>query len=275
MTNMHPIETARVAAAELVSRLGVSPDVAVVLGSGWGQAAEGAGDELGRWPMSSFTGFPSPSVPGHEGSVRATRLGQRTILWLAGRSHVYEGRTSAEITHAARAAVLAGAPTVVLTNAAGAINPLLPVGRPVLVRDHLNLTRQSPLSGPEPPAGFPSRFVDLSDLYSARLRNIAHEVAPELAEGVYAAMPRPHYETPAEISMLRNLGADLVGMSTALEAIASRHLGAAVLALSLVTNLAAGVGANTLDHGEVIAAGRAAVPVLHDLFVRLLPSLAG
>jgi purine-nucleoside phosphorylase len=193
---------------------------------------------------------------------------------LLGRSHLYEGRTPAEVVHAVRTAVMAGTKVVVLTNAAGALNPVLRPGQLVLLRDHLNLTGASPLSGGEPPPAYRSRFVDLTDLYSAQLRQIARSVGPSLAEGVYAALPGPHYETPAEVAMLRAAGADLVGMSTALEAIAARHLGASVLGLSLVTNLAAGVSPTPLDHSEVLAAGATAVPRLGRLLATLLPLLA-
>src|ERR1700757_2214712 len=144
---------------------------------------------------------------------------------------------------------------VVLTNAAGGIRSGLAVGEPVLISDHLNLTGKSPLTGPAPSVG--QRFVDLTDLYSPRLRALAREADPGLAEGVYAMMPGPHYETPAEITMLGRLGADLVGMSTVLEAIAARQLGAEVLAISLVTNLAAGLAGQSLSHAEVVEAGRA------------------
>jgi purine-nucleoside phosphorylase len=161
----------------------------------------------------------------------------------------------------------------VLTNAAGGIRAGYQVGQPVLIRDHLNLTARSPLSGASPPAGYPPRFVDLTDLYSARLRGLAREADPSLAEGVYAALPGPHYETPAEIGMLRTLGADLVGMSTALEAIAARHLGAEVLGVSLVTNLAAGLGEGALDHAEVVEAGRLAATRMGTLLATLLPRI--
>ena len=160
-----------------------------------------------------------------------------------------------------------------LTNAAGGIDPGYQVGQAVLIRDHLNLTGRSPLSGSPPPAGYPSRFTDLTGLYSARLRALARAADPSLAEGVYAAMPGPHYETPAEISMLRTLGADLVGMSTALEAIAARHLGAEVLAISLVTNPAAGLAAHGLDHAEVVAAGKAAAGRMGALLATVLPQI--
>ena len=159
--------------------------------------------------------------------------------------------------HGVRTAVAAGCRVVVLTNAAGGIRDGLRVGQPVLISDHLNLTGRSPLTGPPPPDGYPSRFTDLTDLYAERLRALAARADPSLAEGVYAALPGPHYETPAEIRMLRTAGADLVGMSTALEAIAARHLGAEVLGISLVSNLAAGPQRRqALDHAEVVAAGQ-------------------
>ena len=162
---------------------------------------------------------------------------------------------------------------VVLTNAAGGIRDGLHVGQPVLIRDHLNLTGRSPLTGPPPPDGYPGRFTDLTDLYAARLRALARHADQSLAEGVYAALPGPHYETPAEISMLQRAGADLVGMSTALEAIAARHLGAEVLAISLVSNLAAGLSGHGLDHAEVVAAGRAAAGRMGTLLASVLPAV--
>ncbi len=160
-----------------------------------------------------------------------------------------------------------------LTNAAGGIREGLGVGQPVLVSDHLNLTGRSPLAGEPPPDGYASRFTDLTDLYSRRLRALARDADPDLAEGVYAALPGPHYETPAEIRMLRTLGADLVGMSTALEAIAARHLGAEVLAISLVSNLAAGITGQALDHAEVVAAGRSAAARMGALLAAILPGV--
>jgi purine-nucleoside phosphorylase len=162
---------------------------------------------------------------------------------------------------------------VVLTSAAGGINASYRVGQPVLISDHLNLTGRSPLSGPPPPEGYPPRFADLTEVYSARLRALARASDPGLAEGVYAALPGPHYETPAEIRMLRTLGADLVGMSTVLEAIAARHLGAEVLGISLVTNLAAGLADHGLDHAEVIAAGAEAAGRIGALLASILPQV--
>jgi len=177
------------------------------------------------------------------------------------------------VVHGVRTAVAAGCQVVVLTNAAGGIQEGYRVGQPVLIRDHLNLTGRSPLGGPPPPEGYPSRFTDLTDLYSARLRALATRADEGLAEGVYAALPGPHYETPAEIRALRTLGADLVGMSTVLEAIAAHHLGAEVLAISLVSNLAAGLAPHGLDHLEVVAAGKAAAGRMGSLLAGLLPVL--
>ena len=270
-----PFGAAENAAEEVVRRIGASPEVAVVLGSGWRLAADLLGAAEVECAMSELPGFPEPTVPGHEGAIRSLRVGGRQVLLLLGRSHLYEGRSPAEVVHAVRTAIIAGASVVVLTNAAGAIDPAILPGQAVLIRDHVNLTGASPLSGAEPPAPYRSRFVDLTDLYSSHLREVARSLDPTLQQGVYAALRGPHYETPAEILMLQLAGADLVGMSTALEAIAARHLGATVLGLSLVTNLAAGVSPQPLHHAEVLAAGQAAVPRLGRLLAELLPRLPG
>jgi purine-nucleoside phosphorylase len=198
------------------------------------------------------------------------RVGERRVLALAGRSHLYEGLGAATAVHGVRTAVLAGCRVVVLTNAAGCLRPEWPVGHPVLIADHLNLTGSSPLVGPDPPAPHPGRFVDLSDAYAARLRAIARAVEPSLREGVYCALLGGAYETPAEIRMLRTLGADLVGMSTVLETIAAVHLGAEVLGLSLVTNLAAGLSPAPIAHAEVLAAGAGAAESLGGLLRRIV-----
>ncbi len=254
------------AAEELAARTGVDEhEVAVVLGSGWRPAAEELGDPVAEVPMAELPGFVPPAVAGHGGAIRSVRLGGSRVLVLLGRTHLYEGRGVAPVVHGVRTAVAAGARTVVLTNAAGGLRGDLNVGQAVLIRDHLNLTALSPLVGP--------RFVDLTDLYSARLRALAAELDPTLTEGVYAQLPGPHYETPAEIGMLRTLGADLVGMSTALEAIAARAAGAEVLGLSLVTNLAAGTTGEPLNHEEVVAEGRAAATRLGGLLARLVGRL--
>jgi purine-nucleoside phosphorylase len=214
-----------------------------------------------------------PTVAGHRGSIRSLELGGRRVIVLVGRVHLYEGLSEADVVHGVRTAVLAGCSTVILTNAAGGLNPSWPPGTAVALSDHLNLTNRSPLSGPPPPEPYGARFVDLSEVYSRRLRSIAKQVDPALREGVYAALRGPHYETPAEITMLRTLGADLVGMSTALEAIAARHLRAEVLGISLVTNLAAGVSPTPLDHDDVLAAGAAAAPGLGRLLRGVIEGL--
>jgi purine-nucleoside phosphorylase len=267
-------DLARLAATEMAEWLGGDPPQAVVvLGSGWLPACDTLGETVAERPTSTLTGFPAPTVAGHHGAVRRLDVAGATVLALVGRVHLYEGRTPAEVVHGVRAAILAGCATVVLTNAAGSLDPTWAPGTPVALRDHLNLTARSPLAGEPPPAPFASRFVDLSETYAAKLRALARDVEPGLREGVYAALVGPHYETPAEIRMLRALGADLVGMSTALEAIAARHLGADVLGLSLVTNLAAGVSPTPLDHHEVLAAGAAAAPGLGRLLRGVLERL--
>lgn len=253
-----PYDLAARAAETLAGATGVERhDVAVVLGSGWRPAADRMGEAVADIASTELPGFPPSTVAGHTGSVRSIRApGGRSVLAFVGRVHGYEGNDPGTVVHAVRTAHAAGCRVVVLTNAAGGIRDGLRVGQPVLVSDHLNLTGQSPVAGPLPPEGLPARFVDLTDAYSVRLRALAREVDPSLAEGVYAGLPGPHYETPAEIRMLQTLGADLVGMSTVWEAIAARHLGLEVLALSLVTNLAAGLSGEPLNHDEVLEAGR-------------------
>jgi len=273
-----PYAAAAASAARLAELAGQpGHDAAVVLGSGWAQAA----DALGPGPevaLADLGGFPPPTVPGHVPVVRPVRAGPLRVLVFLGRTHLYEGHPVATVVHGVRTAVAAGCRVIVLTNAAGGIRAGYRAGQPVLISDHLNLTGCSPLAGPPPPDGYPSRFTDLTDLYSRRLRALARAADPALAEGVYAALPGPHYETPAEIRMLRALGADLVGMSTALEAIAARHLGAEVLAISLVTNLAAGLAPpggtpQELDHAEVTATGQAAAARMGALLAGIVPGV--
>ena len=272
-----PFAAAASSAARLAELTGQPRhDVAVVLGSGWSPAADALASGLGATvtevPVADLGGFPPSTVPGHAGLALSMVAPGLRLLALVGRVHLYEGHQPSVVVHGVRTAVAAGCRVVALTNAAGGISADFEVGQPVLVRDHLNLTGRSPLAGPgAPPEGYPSRFTDLTDLYSARLRALAREADPSLAEGVYAAMPGPHYETPAEIRMLATLGADLVGMSTVLEAIAARHLGAEVLAISLVTNPAAGLAAAGLDHTDVVAAGQAAAGRMGDLLSQVLP----
>ena len=250
-------ERAAADAAVISRRTGVpGHDVAVVLGSGWAPAAAHLGTTVAEVPMAELPGFPAPTVTGHAGVVRSVEVGSRRALVLVGRSHLYEGLGTDAVVHGVRTAVAAGCTVVVLTNAAGGVDPALAVGRPVLIADHINLTGHNPLVGPPPPSG--PRFVDLTECWSPRLRDVARAVDPTLPEGVYAAFLGPSYETPAEVRMARALGADLVGMSTVLEAIAARQLGAEVLGLSLVTNPAAGVVAEPIDHADVLARGQAA-----------------
>ena len=264
---------AAAASADRLTALAGPHDAAVVLGSGWTPAADAIGAADAEIPLAELGGFPVSTVPGHTPTVRSVAAGPVRVLVFLGRVHLYEGHPVATVVHGVRTAVAAGCQVVVLTNAAGGIRAGYQVGQPVLIADHLNLTGRSPLSGAPPPEGYGSRYVDLTDLYSARLRALARQADADLAEGVYAAMPGPHYETPAEIRMLATVGADLVGMSTVLEAIAARHLGAEVLAISLVSNLAAGLGPSGLDHAEVVAAGQAAAGRMGALLAGLLPGI--
>jgi purine-nucleoside phosphorylase len=269
-----PYQAAQDSAARLAELTGQPRhDAAVVLGSGWAPAADALGAVDAEVPLAELGGFPPPRVAGHSPAVRSIRAGAVRALVFLGRIHLYEGYDVATVVHGVRTAVAAGCQVVVLTNAAGGIREGYQVGQPVLIRDHLNLTGHSPLAGGPPPPGYPPRFVDLTDLYSVRLRTLATGADDGLAEGVYAALPGPHYETPAEIRMLRTIGADLVGMSTVLEAIAARHLGAEVLGISLVSNLAAGLAPHGLDHAEVLAAGQAAIGRMGSLLAGLLPAV--
>ena len=244
-----PDALAAEAARAVAGRTGVAAhDVAVILGSGWAPAVAELGDPVAVVPMAELPGFTPPTAAGHDGQVLSLRLGDHRVLVFVGRIHAYEGYELRHVVHPVRTACAAGAHTVVLTNAAGGLRDEYAAGQPVLISDHLNLTARSPLVG--------AQFVDLTDAYAPRLRRLAREIDPSLAEGVYAGLPGPHYETPAEIRMLRTLGADLVGMSTVHETIAARAAGAQVLAVSLVTNLAAGMTGVPLSHDEVLAAAR-------------------
>ena len=248
-----PFEVA-VAAAEAIAQRTGSPhhDVALVLGSGWGQTGDLIGATLASVDNVDVPGFRRAAVTGHTGSIRSVAIGEtgRRALVYGTRTHFYEGRGVRSVVHAVRTARAAGCTTIVLTNGCGGLNPAWTPGTPVLIRDHINLTATSPIEG--------AIFVDLTDLYSARLRAIATDVDPSLDDGVYVQFRGPHYETPAEVRMARVLGGDLVGMSTTLEAIAAREVGLEVLGISLVTNLAAGISDEPLSHAEVLEAGQAA-----------------
>lgn len=254
------------AAADIAARSGASAhEIAVVLGSGWAAAADEIGSPVFEAALDSVPHFSAPAVAGHSGKVRSVEVGGRRVLVFQGRTHLYEGRGVDAVTHAVRTAAACGVSTVILTNAAGSLVSDRTVGTAVLISDHLNLTGESPLVGPE--------FVSMTDAYSARLRGIVRGLFPSTPEGVYAQVRGPQYETPAEIRMLRTLGADLVGMSTALETIAARALGLEVLGISLVTNLAAGITGDALDHAEVLAAGEASAGRLGRMLAEIVHAL--
>jgi purine-nucleoside phosphorylase len=250
-TSQAPYALAREAADAVRRKTGVGThEIALVMGSGWVPAADLLGATNAELPVTDLPGFHAAAVAGHAGTLRSVSVGSSNALVFLGRTHLYEGRGVAAVVHGVRTAVAAGARVVVLTNGCGGLKPTFSPGQPVLISDHINLTATSPIVGPH--------FVDLTDLYSSRLRVLCREVDPSLDEGVYVQMPGPQYETPAEIAMVRSIGGDLVGMSTALEAIAVREAGAEVLGLSLVTNLAAGMTGEPLNHAEVLEAGREA-----------------
>ena len=262
-----PYALADEAAAQLRSRFGLDAvDLAFVLGSGWSAAADDLGEPVGSCALDELPGFARPAVAGHGGELRLVRTASgRTAAVLTGRTHYYEGRGVAPVVHGVRTVAAAGASTLVLTNGCGGLNPDWGPGTPVLIRDHVNLTATSPLEG--------ATFLDLTDLYSPRLRALCREVEPSLEEGVYVQFPGPHYETPAEVAMVRSFGGDLVGMSTALEAIAARAAGMEIFGLSMVTNAAAGITGEKLDHEEVLAAGKAAAGRLGQFLVAFIGRL--
>lgn len=248
-----PFAVAAEAANRLAELTGAPQhDVALVLGSGWGPAGDLLGETLAQVATTDLPGFHAVAVAGHSGTIRSVRIGDsdRRALVFGTRTHFYEGRGVRAVVHGVRTAAAAGCSTVVLTNGCGGLNPAWAPGTPVLISDHINLTATSPIEG--------ANFVDLTDLYSPRLRSLCREVEPDLPEGVYVQFRGPHFETPAEVRMAGILGGDLVGMSTTLEAIAARQSGLEVLGISLVTNLAAGLGGAPLHHAEVLEAGTAA-----------------
>ncbi|WP_288026315.1 purine-nucleoside phosphorylase [Arthrobacter sp.] len=262
-----PTELAARAAAHIARATGVERhDLALVLGSGWGEAAGLIGEATATVNAADVPGFSAPAVAGHVGTLTSIRTPDgKDVLVLGSRTHFYEGKGVRAVVHGVRTAAAAGARTMVLTNGCGGLNESWAPGTPVLISDHINLTATSPLEG--------ATFVDLTDLYSSRLRAVARAVDPSLDEGVYAQFTGPHYETPAEVQYAKRIGADLVGMSTALEAIAARAAGMEVFGISLVTNLAAGISPVPLSHAEVIEAGQAAGPrisrLLADIIARL------
>ncbi|HKD96311.1 MAG TPA: purine-nucleoside phosphorylase [Micromonosporaceae bacterium] len=244
-----PYLVAAEAAAELRDRLGCPRhDVAVVLGSGWSAAADAFGEPSAEVPFARVRGFLRPVAVGHPGVIRSYQVGALRVLCFLGRTHLYEGRGVHAVAHAVRTAASSGCRVAVLTNANGGLRPDWPPGTGMVIRDHLNLAATSPLVG--------ARFVDLTDCWSPRLRQLAHQADPSLVDGVYAFLPGPHYQTPAEALMVRASGADVLGMSTVLEAIAARELGVELLGLSVVTSVE--IGGTPTDPDEVVATAAAA-----------------
>jgi len=236
-----------------------------VLGSGWLPAVDALGEATVEMGTTDLPGFSAAAVAGHSGRIRSVRAGERHLLVFLSRTHYYEGKGVAAVVHGVRTAAAAGCRAVVLTNGCGGLKESWTPGTPVLISDHINLTARSPIEG--------AHFVDLTDLYSSRLRAMCREVDPSLDEGVYVQFPGPHYETPAEIRMVRAIGGDLVGMSTTLKAIAAREAGLEVLGISLVTNLAAGMSGEPLDHAEVLEAGTAAATRMGELLGKIVPRI--
>ncbi|WP_074713237.1 purine-nucleoside phosphorylase [Arthrobacter alpinus] len=263
----NPDVLATEAAAYIAEHTGVpTHDIAVVLGSGWGEAAGLIGEVTAVVDAANVPGFSAPAVVGHVATLTSIRTPSgKNVLVLGARTHFYEGKGVRAVVHGVRTAAATGAKIMVLTNGCGGLNTAWSPGTPVLISDHINLTATSPLEG--------ATFVDLTDLYSSRLRALAREVDTSLDEGVYAQFTGPHYETPAEVQYAKRIGADLVGMSTALEAIAARAAGMEVFGISLVTNLAAGISPTPLSHGEVLEAGAAAGPRISALLAGIIAKL--
>jgi purine-nucleoside phosphorylase len=264
------------AAAAIRAACAEPPRIAVVLGSGLNELADRLPDQVAI-PYERIPHFPRTTVAGHEGKAIVGKLHGSVVLMLQGRFHYYEGHDLETVTFPIRVLQRLGAGTAILTAATGGIRADLRPGTLVLLTDHLNLIGANPLRGLNDER-LGTRFPDMTEVYSKRLRAIAREegkrLAIELVPGVSACMPGPSYETPAEIKMLRTLGADVVGMSTVPEAIVARHAGMEVLGLALVSNAAAGVLGTPITHEEVLEAGRRAAPILARLIERVVARLA-
>jgi len=261
-----PKALAQEAATKLAELTGVDKhDVLLVMGSGWLPALDALGEPTAEVSTTDLPGFSPAAVVGHSGKIRSVRVDDKNLMVLTGRTHFYEGKGVRAVVHGVRTAAAAGASVAVLTNGCGGLKETWTPGTPVLISDHINLTGASPIEG--------ANFVDLTDLYSPRLRTLCKEIDPSLDEGVYVQFPGPHYETPAEINMIRVMGGHLAGMSTVLEAIAAREAGLEVLGISLVTNLAAGIGGEPLNHEEVLEAGRSAASRMGPLLAAVVTKL--
>ena len=265
--NADPFAIAAEAAARIAELTGVEHhDVALTLGSGWGRAAELIGETTHTIPATEVPGFSKPALEGHVGTLRSIALPNgKHALVIGARTHYYEGHGVRRVVHSVRTAAATGAKTMILTNGAGGIKHHWTPGTPVLISDHINLTGDSPLEG--------ATFIDLTDLYSRRLRNLARSVSPGIDEGVYVQFRGPHYETPAEVQMAKTIGGHIVGMSTALEAIAARQAGMEILGFSLITNMAAGIQKHPLSHAEVIEAGQEAEGRISALLAQIVGKL--
>ena len=262
-----PFEIAAQAAAQIAEKTGVEQhDIALTLGSGWAKAADLIGETTAELPADEIIGFSKPALVGHVGTLRSVLLpnGKRALV-IGARTHYYENHGVRRVVHSVRTAAATGAKTMILTNGAGGIRETWTPGTPVLISDHINLTADSPLEG--------ATFIDLTDLYSKRLRDVARSVESDLDEGVYVQFRGPHYETPAEVQMAKAIGGHIVGMSTALEAIAARQAGMEILGFSLITNLAAGISPTALSHAEVLEAGRDAEARISALLARVVGEL--
>ena len=268
-------ERVELATAFLRERLTSPPAVGIVLGSGLAPLADRL-DEVADVATEDIPGYPPSTVVGHAGRFLFGELGGQPVAMLKGRLHAYEGYDLDEVVLPVRIMAGLGVSTLVLTNAAGGIHPDFRTGDVMLIADHLNLHHASPLRGRNVDEWGP-RFPDMTEIYDADLRRTTHSIADEsgmtLREGIYASVPGPQYETPAEIRMLATLGADAVGMSTVPEAIAARHLGLRVLGLSVISNAAAGISKTPLDHAEVVEAGKRVGEELSSLLVTLLARL--
>ena len=267
MDFVDPFAAARTAAQAITAATGITrADLVLVLGSGWNQGADQLGEIIAELPLDQVPGFSRPVVAGHGGALLVVRTpADKIALVFTGRTHLYEGRGVAPVVHTVRTAAALGVTRCVLTNGCGGLDPACPPGTPVLIRDHINLTGQTPLAG--------ATFIDMSTTWTPELIGLAQQVDPSLETGVYVQFNGPQYETPAEVRMAGIMGGTLVGMSTGLEAIAAREAGMELLGISLVTNAAAGVTQAPLDHAEVIAAGKAAAPRLTALLRDLLAQL--
>ena len=261
-----PFEVAKKAAFEIAVATGIGHhDIAVMVGSGWAEAISAIGKTTEEIPAEEISGF-TRAIDGHTGTIRSVLLPtSKRALVIGARAHLYHSGSVREVAHPIRVAAATGASTLILTNGSGGIRPAWETGTVVLIKDHINLTAASPIES--------SRFVDMKDAYSPRLRELAQSIDPALPEGVYVQVRGPQYETAAEVKMVRTMGADMIGMSSAIETIAARESNMEVLGISLITNQAIDISAISLSHKKVIAAGTEASQRLGNLLARITEQL--